>query len=658
MTSIETFPDIDVPWDALDDAATDMQTRAKSTKSYVTDAQTAWNRLPGAYQHDETQSTVYAALNDLTAPTEEWKEALSAAESAISDFVSTGKKLQKESDSLSTLLPLLDTKVALGQGGDNPDLDREVREFNDRAKKLRDDWSTAQSTAADALDAIKTGTGGSLPLSAALGGPTLPDVSWSTFTQRLDDNFGDVDPKDLLPSLRGLSPEELRSWADANPEAAEVLAFNKPGAHPPAGSPEAIMAAVMADDAPLTESGIDDIRSTWLGLSATDQEKLLLLYPGLFGSLNGVPMANRAKANVITVAGYREKIRGQHVDPGPKPNVNDFTAAAFSEPGNDRVRAYAAYGAYQEALRKWEDAVAAQDALDVQAKGLDYAMDNDTQVVMVSLEDGGQIVAMKGQPSSSTTHAATLVPGTTTDLGTLETSMDRLDAIDGDEGPERVSFYWQGTDLPDEILDNVSSEYNEKGAPRLAAFDYAVDAEISDRARTTYVSHSAGGSLLGTAEREGLDSTNIVYVAPAGTGHDVGSPQDTRNPDANRYWIQTRDDPIIWSQRLGGGYHGDGFGTVSDPVGQMGAHRLESGFLDPKDPDSIVTGHSEYFTPGSTSANNIQAVIEGGDVSPYIEDEMRYSTPHSYESYSPLEDRPEDYAYGKLKTVPTESLEK
>lgn len=658
MTALEKFPDIKVPWDALENAATDMKTRATSTQGYAQDAHTAWNRLPGAYKHDETQSTVYAALNDMSTPIEDWKDALATAESAISDFVSIGKKLQRESERLSAQLPLLDTMVGLGQGGDNPDLDRQVREFNDRAEKLRSDWSTAQSTAADALDAIKTGTGGSLPLSATLGGPTLPDVSWGTFTAELDEDFGDVNPKALLPSLRGLSTEELRAWADANPEAAELLASNRPDGDFPPGSPEATMAAAMEGDAPLTKSGIHDIRGAWLGLTDKNQEKLLLLYPGLFGSLNGVPLANRATANIITVAGYREKVRRHQADPGPEPDVNDFTAQAFSRPGNDRVRAYSAYGAFQEAHRKWEAARAAQDALDRQIKGFDYAMDHDTQVVMVSLEDGGQIVTMKGQPSSSTTQAATLVPGTSTDLGTLETSMDRLDAIDGDEGPGKVSFYWQGTDLPDKVLDNVSSDYNEQGAPRLAAFDYAVDAEISDKARTTYVSHSAGGSLLGTAEREGLDSSNIVYVAPAGTGHNVGSPQDTQNPDANRYWIQTRDDPIKWSQRLGGGYHGDHVGSVSDPTGQMGAHRLESGFLDPDDPDSIVKGHSEYFTPGSTSANNMQAIIEGGDVSPYIEDKFRYSTPHSYDNYSPLEEHPEEYTHGKLKTVSTESLEK
>lgn len=650
MTQIESFPDIEVPWDVLEDAALDMQTRAKSTNSYVTDAQSAWNRLSGAYQHDETQSTVYSALNDLSAPLEEWKESLATAQSAISDFVPTGKKLQRESERLATELPLLDTMVALGQGGDNPDLDQQVREFNDRAEKLRTDWSTAQSTAADALDAIKTGTGGSLPLSATLGGPTLPDVSWSTFTAGLDEDFGDVDPKDLLPSLRGLSTEELRAWAAANPEAAELLASNKPDGDFPPGSPEATMATAMEGDAPMTASGIHDIRGAWLGLTDKNQEKLLLLYPGVFGNLNGVPMANRATANIITVAGYREHVRNGL---GPEPQRDDYSRDTTT--GRGSILGDRGTNKFISDHTAW---LAEKKRLDSLAKGLDYAMEHDTQVVFISLEGDGQTVTMKGQPSPSTTHVATLVPGTTTDLGTLETSMDRLDAIDGEEEPGKVSFYWQGTDLPDEVLDNVTSDYNEQGAPRLAAFDDAVDAEISEKARTTYVSHSAGGSLLGTAEREGLDSSNIVYVAPAGPGHNVGSPQDTRNPDANRYWIQTRDDPIKWSQRLGGGYHGDHVGSAGDPTEQMGAHRLESGFLDPNDPGSIVKGHSEYFTPGSTSANNIQAIIEGGDVSPYIEDKFRYSTPHSYDNYSPLEEHPEDYTKGKLKTVSTESLEK
>lgn len=657
MEAMETFPDIDVPWDDLNDAATDLGTKAGTTASYLTDAQTAWKRVRDAYQHDETQAMVYVALDDLTTPVADWSSALTTAKTTLEDFVTTGRPLQRESEALTALLPGVRSKVRDDPEGENAATTTAVTDFNSRARALRTDWNTAQTTAATALDAIAIGTGDTLPMSATVGGSTLPTVSWAAFTSGLDEDFGTVDPRALLPSLQGLTPEELRAWADANPEAAAVLAANRPMGPFMPGSAEQAMAEVMGGDAALTEAGIGRIRSAWLELSAGDQKKLMLLYPAVFGNLNGVPMAQRATANIITVAGLRQQIRSQQSDPGPEPDVNEFTQEAFATPGNDRVRAYSAYGAFQEAHKKWEEAKAKQDALARQAKGLDYAMDHETQVVMVSLEGDGRVVSMNGTPSSSTSNVATLVPGTGADLGSLEDYTGKLDAINGDPGADRVSFYWQGTDLPNEISDNVSSQYNEDGGPLLAAFDHAVDAEIPDDARSTYVGYSAGGSLLGTSEREGLDSTNILYVAPAGVGHDVGSPADTANPDANRYWIQTRDDPIAYAQDFGGGYHGPSFWEGSNPARQMGAVRLESGFKSPDDPGSVMGGHTDYFWDNSTAAANMNGVIEGTSVSEFVDYEQHYGFGYAY-TESPLEEHPEDYAYDKLETVSTESLEK
>lgn len=56
-----------------------------------------------------------------------------------------------------------------------------------------------------------------------------------------------------------------------------------------------------------------------------------------------------------------------------------------------------------------------------------------------------------------------------------------------------------------------------------------------------------------------------------------------------------------------------------------------------------------------TSARNIQEVIEGGNVSLFGED-RQHPGPRAG-TFSPFEKNPEDYAYGKLEAVPTESLE-
>lgn len=654
MRELENHPHINVSWDALEDAAVDMDTRAASTNSYLLDAHAAWSGLSSAYNHDETQAAVHAALNELLTPVADWHTALGSARTALSDFVATGRTLQAEDEALSSLSVPLRARVNADVEASESSVGTDLAEYNSRARALRTQWDTAQSEVAAALDAISIGTGETLPMSAALGTGTLPTVSWAAFTSALDDSFGPINPAQLLESLRGLTPDELRAWADANPEAAAVLAANKPMGPFAPGSPEQIMSSAMSGNAQLSESGINSIRTAWLGLDLQGQEKLLLLYPAVFGNLNGVPFAQRATANILTVAGYRETVRQQQADLGPEPTQADFTAEAFAQPGHERVQAYNAYYGFAEAHRKWADE---NTRLQTLAAGLDYALTSDAQIVMLSIEGKGQVVSMNGTPSASTSIAATLVPGTGANLGSLENYSGNLDAIDGAAGPNKVTFYWQGTDLPSEIPDNATSKFNEEGGPLLAAFDHAVDAEIPDTARSTYVGYSAGGSLLGTGEREGLDSTNILYVAPAGTGHDVSSPADTANPDANRYLIQTQDDPIAYAQLLGGGFHGGSFAEGSLITKQMGAVELESGFGDPSNPESVLSGHTSYFTPGSTSAANMRGVIDGTRVSLNVESKIHTGIGYSYVE-NPLVDRPEEYAYGKLETVSTQSLEK
>lgn len=91
-----------------------------------------------------------------------------------------------------------------------------------------------------------------------------------------------------------------------------------------------------------------------------------------------------------------------------------------------------------------------------------------------------------------------------------------------------------------------------------------------------------------------------------------------------------------------------------DPV------RLETGFRKQDEPESLIRGHVDYFWLRSTSALNIKGVIEGTNVIPYVEDEITntYSPFGSVVVTSPIEEHPEDYAYGNLETVTVESLEK
>lgn len=671
LPALTTYPAVDADWDVLSDAAADLRTASKDAHESMADASSSWRGFRTWYRHDDTEDAVWTGLDALEPHAEDWASALSSAKDAIDDFVATGKPLQDERESLDRAEPGLSSRRSSALSSDDEALVEEVRQdivaFNERATQLKTDWDNAQETFETAIGAISLGTTDGLPIVSAARDEDTQILDWAGMTSELDERFGEIDPKSIWRDLRGLDEDELRDWLLANPEAARALAENELPDRPVPGSAEETITEAMADDAHLTEEGIAGIREAWLDLEDHERERLMLLYPAIIGNLNGIPLATRGRTNQITVAGLREQTAeklAEHSD--AKPQASDFPG-----PGN-RLD-------YQIALDDWE---AEGERLETVHEGLtkawaaygrphspeDVRGEPGYDTLFVSTEGNGQIATMRGTPSAATGNLAVFVPGTGTTIDRVDQYNLDLDAIDGDDPEGTVSIYWQGTDLPQSLLgDNATPKFNEQGAPRLAAFDYAADLEFGARSRTTdvrttYIGHSAGGSLLGTAEREGLDSSAIVYVAPAGVGHEVGSPEDTANEHADRYWIQTRADPIWAAQGFGGSAHGPSGWEGSSPSRQMGAHRLESGFLrDGTDTligedDGMTGGHTSYFTPGSDAALNIEGVVQGTQVFPYVEPEFHYGFGYSY-TEEVIETNRAHYLENGLDSVPVGELE-
>ncbi len=649
--NVSYVPVISASWDDLRGHSTDLLNRANAASSFFTQASADWARFRSAYSHAATQEQVNTAVDELAAPMQEWAAAVSAANGILVDFCDTGAALQARAVELSEERPGIYAKYLAtqeeGEEADPADA-AAISTFNERVSQLKTEWDALVEDTSSSLRGISGGTDDMLAAHAGLGEQLLPVADWVALSSGLNERFGDMSPSALARILNGLSGEDLRLWADANPEAAAVLAQNRMVGPYATGSPEHTMMTAMQDGTDLTEAGVLGIRNAWNSLDAKDQERLLLLFPAVIGNLNGVPVAARARANTITVAGLREiteqAIKDLQRNRPKFPTVRVDTIENAEQTDEDIIKYGVEDAAYQAELKRLEQI----------RKGLDYAMQQDSQVVAVGLEGNGRILIMNGTPSSATATAAVLVPGTEATLGSVEDYMGKLANVDRLPDPDHVSFYFQDIDLPQRlIVDNATSAFNEAAAPRLAAFDYALDLELRPETRTTYIGYSAGAGALGTAERVGLDSTNIVYVAPSGTGHEVGSPQDTQNAEASRYWLQAGDDPIKNAQVLGGGAQGDGFIGGSNPARQMGAQQLESGFIRHATGGALVSGHVEYFTQGSTSALNMQGVISGTKVYPKVP-EIIHSSDGFVWYENPLETHPEDYRGKKMPSVSTD----
>lgn len=576
LPGLRTVPDVQASWEPLEDAAEALDAEARRAREALQAATVAWGGLQQGYRHHESSERVWAGLEPLTGPAEDWAAASSAARAALEDFTHAGRSLQRRRERLDEQRAgLLEDRSGALASGDDADIERvrgRIHAFNEAAVDLDRAWATAQETFASALGAVRGGTAEDL---AVVGTPRLDSgaVDWAGMTSELDARFGRLDPRAIWRDLRGLTDEDLRHWLEANPDAARALAEHRLPERPAPGSAEETMARAR------DRGDAAQVRTAWLGLAEHERERLGLLFPAVIGNLDGIPLATRGRTHRITVAGLR-----------------DQTAASLRH--HLGRRPLQAPGTVLERAR-WQ---AERERLETVLSGLDQAWDADGRprypedrqatpgysTVFVSAEGNGQIVTMRGEPSPATARAVTFVPGTHSTIASADRYNDALNAMDGHDPEGTVSIYWQGTDLPQDLVgDNITPHVNETGAPRLAAFDAAADLEMSpSRTRgvtTTYVGHSAGGSLLGTAERRdlGLQATHIVYVAPAGTGHEVSSPEDTANEPARRFLIQTNDDPIELAQLAGGGAHGGSFLEGSHPVRQMGAVRLESGLVPP-----------------------------------------------------------------------------
>ena len=156
-------------------------------------------------------------------------------------------------------------------------------------------------------------------------------------------------------------------------------------------------------------------------------------------------------------------------------------------------------------------------------------------------------------------------------------------------------------------------------APGLVEFGRDLDrtlAAVAPDAATTYIGHSYGGAVVGTAEQLGLNADRVIYASSAGTGV-LDGPWRNPNPDVQRFSLTAPGDPVHFSQSLGGTQHG------GDPDSTPGVRRLDTGFYGSDERRGEVVwgpdGHGNYWNyPLSGAFENMVKVVRGEDPSDYV----------------------------------------
>ncbi len=324
-----------------------------------------------------------------------------------------------------------------------------------------------------------------------------------------------------------------------------------------------------------------DRRTFFLSLSPGEIAALRTADPALLGNLDGVPFPVRIDANAV--------------------NVRRALAVEVAAGRGDGDRARELRGLLSSRLIAFDPA------------------------------GHGHYIEQIGELSGSPPGVGVLVPGTGAGPGTAADNARRARALAERSGAP-VFVYVDG-DFPQQVLPplGLQDPAGYRGTaidPQpardigrgLVGFGAALDLEVageSPGAPVTYIGHSYGGSIVGTAEQYGLRADAVVFASSAGTGAADGPWRDP-NPAVQRFSMTPPGDPIHWAQSYGGGVHG------GDPDSAPGVTRLDTGYYGhgPGHHGELVAGiraHGGYLDdPDSTAFGNLVAVLSGESPVEYV----------------------------------------
>lgn len=374
-------------------------------------------------------------------------------------------------------------------------------------------------------------------------------------------------------TLQVLAALDRLGAADADGAADIEEAFASPAARAAATLPAGASSAgdLVAGWPVMSQDRIADQIAT---LTPEQRSRLVADFPRQVGNTDGVPWEMRIAANRTNIA---QAILDEH----------DPQRVAF----------------YRTLLGEVDDPVVGARRVDRQIVAFDPAR--------------ASLVELNGELETAGS-VAVLVPGMNTTIeGSAVNTATARRFVAATHGDVAVLTYLGGPfprgNLVSGVVDAASPQYALDMAPRLVAFsedvDRTVDAEAADGppVSVTYIGHSYGGSILGTAEAMGLTADQTLYVAAAGAGVGVDDPSDwhNRNPDVLRFSMTAPGDLIQAVQGIPGGPHG------ADPDEMPGVIRLATGHYDDGRVMAGWQAHTDILNSPSDSWRNILAVITG-----------------------------------------------
>lgn len=361
----------------------------------------------------------------------------------------------------------------------------------------------------------------------------------------------------------------------------------------------------------------------WRGLNPEQREAYLALHPKDVGAMNGLPSEVRDEANRTVFDEARAQCQLDLDAIPPEPTNRWKTTYTINGPmqqahTDEWIAWNDKYGDRKASLeRVLKGTKAIQDRFDRTGdKGLPqaYLLGFDPRA-----EGDGRVIIANGNPDTAD-HTAVYVPGTGTNIGGTEGSIERTEKMWRQSsklapGQSVSTVYWLDYDAPDTIPQAMSASRAEHAGPKLENFLQGTQTAQGgpNASHTTLIGHSYGSTVIGeTAKHHHIPADDIVTLGSPGVrvkhASDLGVGADHVWSEGANWSV---DDAVV---RHGGGlFLGDGRGSNPTDVA-FGANVMK------EDTGSLTSGHSSYWDENngeaSASLKNQARVIAGryGDV--------------------------------------------
>lgn len=379
------------------------------------------------------------------------------------------------------------------------------------------------------------------------------------------------------------------------------------------GQPEATFPAGATDLAPAEVVGAwtamsqDRIAEQVAAMSPQQRQSLIDAEPSQVGNTDGVPWDLRMQANRINIA---DAVLAQRriVDLPEEDKIARMFAAGLGLDTGSAERVWLA--AHSDPVVRASIVATHDREANARINFYSSLLSGDRQIIGFDPQRSSFIELLGDLDQARA--VGVLVPGLNT---TIETSAADTETarrfVTARHGDVAMVTYLGGPfptgELAAGVLDAGKPTYALQMAPRLAAFSEDVARTVGPDVPVTYIGHSYGGSIVGTAEQLGLTADRTLYVAAAGSGVGVDDPSDwhNRNPDVRRFSMTAPGDWIELVQGMALSPHG------ADPDSMPGVVRLQTGRrLD----GSLMAGpdaHSAVINEPSDAWHNILTVITG-----------------------------------------------